>query len=104
MAQGYVLTGLCNVDHKIFHIWRKTSASEAEEHRNEQRKWRTTILVPQNQTEVVPVYTIKEYGAVEVQLHLSLTSIRVIGQLQAPVDFPPGKGPRKYLNRGPNRL
>ena len=59
-------------------------------------------LGSQNQSEVVLVYTMQEYGAVEVQFHLLLISMRVIGQLQDPVDFPPGNGPRKYLNRRPS--
>ena len=58
----------------------------------------------ENQSEVVPVYTMKEYGAVEVQLHVLLTSMRLIDQLQTPVEFPPGKGPRKYLNSRPSGL
>jgi len=61
-------------------------------------------LGSENQSEVVPVYTMKEYGAVEVQFYLLLTSMRVIGQLQAPVEFPPGKVPRKYLNGRPSGL
>jgi hypothetical protein len=45
----------------------------------------------QNQSEVVHVYTMKDYGTVQVQFHLLLTSMRVIGQLQALVDLPAGK-------------
>jgi len=61
-------------------------------------------LGSENQSDVVPVYTMKEYGAVEVLFHLLLTSMRVIGHLQAPVEFPPAKGPREYLNRRPSGL
>ena len=48
-------------------------------------------LASQNQSEVVPVYTMTAYGAVAVQLHLLLNSKGVSGQLQFPVDLPAGR-------------
>lgn len=91
MAQGYVLIGLCNVDHKTFHIWRKTSASESDEHLSEQRKCCTTISVPKIKVKLSLCIIMKEYGTVEVQIHLLLNSKRVIGQLQFPLDLPAGR-------------
>jgi hypothetical protein len=48
-------------------------------------------LGSQNQSEDVPVYTMKGYGTMEVQLHLFWTSMWVIGHLQTPIDLPAGK-------------